>query len=51
MPSGLHLVGDDEEAGEEDDTDPVERLRALIDQRRSESVAILKSWMEDEEPV
>lgn len=52
-PSGLHLIGDDPAGAGDDDegADPVERLRALIDQRRSESVAILKSWMEDEEPV
>lgn len=51
-PTGLHIIGDDEDGAEGDEgPDPVERLRALIEQRRSESVAILKSWMEDEEKV
>jgi flagellar M-ring protein FliF len=49
-PAGLQLVPAD--AFPEDAApgpDPVERLRSLIDQRRGESVAILKSWIEDEE--
>ena len=29
--------------------DPVERLRALIDERQSEMVEVLRGWMEDEE--
>ncbi|SES06973.1 flagellar M-ring protein FliF [Tranquillimonas rosea] len=32
-----------------DSGDPVERLRALIDERQAESLEILKSWMEEEE--
>ena len=33
-------------------TDPVERLRKLIEERREETVEILRNWMEDsEEPV
>ncbi|MDJ0627408.1 MAG: flagellar basal-body MS-ring/collar protein FliF [Rhodobacter sp.] len=31
------------------DEDPVERLRRLIDDRREETVEILRSWMEDHE--
>lgn len=34
---------------EHDTDDPVARLRRLIDQRQSESVEILRSWMEKEE--
>lgn len=49
LPPGLHLVSEDARGDDDQDLgDPVERLRALIEQRRSESVAILKSWMEDE---
>ncbi len=34
------------------DTDPVARLRRLIEERQSESMEILRSWMEhDEEPA
>jgi flagellar M-ring protein FliF len=34
------------------ETDPVARLRRLIDERQSESIEILRSWMEnDEEPA
>ncbi|MEO8240690.1 MAG: flagellar basal-body MS-ring/collar protein FliF [bacterium] len=34
------------------ETDPVARLRRLIEERQSESIEILRSWMEhDEEPV
>ena len=34
------------------DTDPVARLRRLIEERQSESIEILRSWMEhDEEPA
>ena len=29
--------------------DPVERLRALIDDRRTETVEILRSWLDGEE--
>ena len=33
-------------------TDPVERLRKLIEERREETVEILRNWMEDhEEPA
>ena len=28
--------------------DPVERLRALIDERQAETVEILRGWMEDD---
>ena len=35
-----------------EDTDPVARLRRLIEERQSESIEILRSWMEhDEEPA
>ena len=37
--------------GEEDDSDPVSRLRRLIEERQSESVEILRGWMEQEEEV
>ena len=30
-------------------SDPVERLRALIDERQSETVEILRGWMENAE--
>ena len=30
-------------------SDPVERLRKLIEERREETVEILRSWMEDRE--
>jgi flagellar M-ring protein FliF len=34
------------------DTDPVARLRRLIEERQAESIEILRSWMEhDEEPA
>lgn len=32
-----------------DSADPVERLRALIDERQGEMVEVLRGWMEDEE--
>jgi len=38
-----------EEAGRPDDADPVSRLRRLIDERRNETVEILRSWMDDED--
>ena len=40
-------------AGSSDENlDPVERLRRLIEERREETVEILRSWMEDhEEPA
>lgn len=31
------------------ETDPVERLRALIEERQAETVEILRGWMEDDE--
>jgi flagellar M-ring protein FliF len=37
------------EAGEEPVTDPVTRLRRLIEERQTESIEILRSWMEKEE--
>ncbi len=39
MDDGLPAVGGD----------PVERLRALIEERQSETIEILRGWMEDEE--
>ena len=36
---------------EVDDNDPVSRLRRLIEERQSESVEILRGWMEQEEEV
>ena len=30
------------------DGDPVERLRNLIEERKSETVEILRSWLEDD---
>lgn len=36
-------------AGEGDATDPVARLRRLIEQRQAESLEILRSWMDDRE--
>ena len=36
-------------AAADPETDPVQRLRALIEDRREESVEILRSWLEDEE--
>ena len=33
------------------ETDPVERLRALIAERQDETVEILRSWLEDEEDL
>ena len=44
--NGLQLVGS---AGANGEPSAVERLRALIDERQSESIEILKTWMEDEE--
>jgi flagellar M-ring protein FliF len=37
------------EAGEEPVADPVTRLRRLIEERQTESIEILRSWMEKEE--
>ncbi len=48
----MALVGqgrDAHAAGLIGDGDPVERLRQLIDERRDETVDILRSWMEDTE--
>ena len=40
----------DDDAGSGSPLDPVARLRKLIEERQSESVEILRSWMElDEE--
>ena len=34
------------------ETDPIARLRYLIEERQAESIEILRSWMEhDEEPA
>jgi len=37
------------EAGDEGDLDPATRLRRLIEQRQTESIEILRGWMEHEE--
>jgi flagellar M-ring protein FliF len=45
----LSMVSGD--GGGDDDSDPVSRLRRLIEERQSESVEILRGWMEQEEEV
>ncbi len=50
----MAVVGGEREApalpaDAEPGADPVQRLRALIEDRREESVEILRSWLEDEE--
>jgi flagellar M-ring protein FliF len=42
----MSLGGDDKDGN---DTDPVARLRRLIEERQAESVEILRGWMEAEE--
>ncbi len=59
LPSGpeMAVVSDFDFGSDPDDglpalsgaTDPVERLRALIEERQAETVEILRGWMEDEE--
>lgn len=44
-PSGLSVYGEATELP----SDPVERLRRLIDERQAESVEILRGWLEAEE--
>ena len=39
----------DRSAGGEAEEDPAKRLRRLIEQRQTESIEILRGWMEDEE--
>lgn len=46
---GLQLVGNSGKPGADGEQSAVERLRALIDERQTESMEILKTWMEDEE--
>lgn len=49
---GMGMVDFDTDGGNYDATeeeDPVARLRALIDERKSESVEILRSWLDDKE--
>ena len=47
--NGFALLNGDEGAAP-DDSDPVARLRRLIEERQAESVEILRGWMElDEE--
>jgi flagellar M-ring protein FliF len=45
---GSGFAGDQ---GGADPNDPVARLRQMIEERQEETVATLKSWMEDEEPA
>lgn len=48
--SALALVQEEQTAGQTaPKLDPVDRLRQLIDDRREETVEILRNWMEDEE--
>lgn len=48
MPDNLGMAG-----GNDDflPSDPVERLKALIEERQDETIAVLKSWIEDTDEV
>ena len=49
---GSNLVGADLANGGPGQGDPVDRLRQLIDERKDETIEVLRSWMEnEEEPV
>lgn len=45
MPMGMAMGN----YGEEEELDPVDRLRKLIEERQTESVEILRGWLEDRE--
>lgn len=45
FPEGGFMTADGDAYGDQDN--PVERLRQLIDERRDETVEVLRSWMED----
>ncbi|MEH7830269.1 flagellar basal-body MS-ring/collar protein FliF [Gemmobacter denitrificans] len=46
MPSGMNFVTAD---ATDEPTDPVDRLRRLIEERQAESVEVLRNWLEPEE--
>lgn len=51
-PPQMSVVSDidfDDDLGGMDAQDPVQRLRDLIEERQSETIEILRGWMEDEE--
>jgi flagellar M-ring protein FliF len=45
MPMGMAMGS----YGDEEEIDPVERLRKLIEERQTESIEILRGWLEDHE--
>lgn len=47
MSSGLALMNEMPNMG--DEQDPVERLKALISERQTETVEILRNWLEEKE--
>ncbi len=46
---GFPMMGDFDGSGSLDDSDPVARLQSLIEERKDETIEILRSWLEDGE--